>query len=86
MPQLYKSLINKLSSSVNKYPPDLDIPIDGYLAFFYLYPLVDTFLLGFYIIATNLVDITLKQFMSQIHFLLLGYRVGITLLVGYTEV
>ena len=59
----------------------------GYLfLMFYTYPLWD---LGFYSLTLFLgtkVDEEFKPFFSSLHFLLLGYGIGFTLLVGYTEV
>jgi hypothetical protein len=52
----------------------------------YGYPVIDALLYSLTLLLGNKMDIWIKEFFSTIHFLLLGYGVGMILLVGYTEV
>lgn len=74
LPSLYKVYYNNLST---------------YSAIFliiYGYPAVDAILYSLTLFLGNKMDSWIKEFFSTIHFLLLGYGVGMILLVGYTEV
>jgi len=53
---------------------------------FYGYPVIDLALYSLTLALGTLMDRWLKSFFSQIHFYILGYGVGMILLVGYTEV
>lgn len=50
----------------------------------YGYPVFDVLLYSLTLILGNKIDNWIKEFFSTIHFLLLGYGVGMILLVGYT--
>lgn len=52
----------------------------------YLYPFIDLIFYSLLLGLGTFVEDSVKNFLSVIQFLLLGYGVGITLLVGYTEV
>lgn len=53
---------------------------------FYGYPVIDLALYSITLALGSLMDRWVKNFFHQIHFYLLGYGVGMILLVGYTEV
>jgi len=63
--------------------------IDGFASLyllFYGYPIIDLALYSLTLILGSFVDRWIKSFFTQIHFYILGYGVGMILLVGYTEV
>jgi hypothetical protein len=74
LPSLYQLYYNNLGDYSSRF------------IVIYSYPIID---LIFYAMTLGLgtkVDNWVKGFLSSIHFLLLGYGVGMILLVGYTEV
>jgi hypothetical protein len=74
LPTLYKIYIDSVSS------------IAAAFLVFYLYPFIDLIIYSLMLILGNYVEDRVKNFYGVIHFILLGYGVGLTLLVGYTEV
>lgn len=52
----------------------------------YGYPVVDLILYALTLYLGNKVEDYLKNFFATIHFLMIGYGVGMILIVGYTEV
>lgn len=50
----------------------------------YSYPIIDLIFYSVYLAIGNKVDNWQKAFFSSIHYLLLGYGVGMILIVGYT--
>jgi hypothetical protein len=52
----------------------------------YGYPFVDLLLYAFTLFLGTKVENSVKNFFASIHFLLIGYAVGMILIIGYTEV
>lgn len=53
---------------------------------FYSYPIIDLAFYASTLALGHMMERWVKSFFSQIHFYILGYGVGMILLVGYTEV
>ena len=73
-PRLYNVYINNMAQ------------LSAYFLIFYTYPAWDLILYSLTLFLGTKVDDDVKPFFSTIHYFLLGYAVGITMLIGYTEV
>lgn len=74
LPSLYKAYIQNLST------------YGAIFLIMYGYPVVDLLFYAGYLVIGTKVDTWLKDFYGSLHFLLLGYGVGMIMLAGYTEV
>lgn len=76
LPYLYQ-ILNTMNNGTS---------LTGSIIFFYVFPLIDTLLVCFAILLNWSCSPECHQFLSQLNMLLMGYRVGIMLLISYYEV
>lgn len=76
LPQLYSIYLNKINIST----------VGCIFLIVYAYPLFDILFYALTLFLGTKVENSVKSFFAIIHFLMIGYGVGMILIVGYTEV
>lgn len=74
LPTLYNVYLNNLSS------------MSSIFLVVYAYPFFDLLFYGLTLFLGTKVELSVKSFFANIHFLMIGYGVGMILIIGYTEV